>query len=80
MTDEELRYLHELEFEIERLKKYRDAPKYSNIYVLTKDMDKDVAKYFEKQDLISVSELLELIGQLDYEIEKQKKELWEMEE
>ena len=80
MTDEELRYLHELEFENEHLKKYQDAPKYSNIYVLTKDMDKDVAQYFEKQDLISLSELLELIGQLDYEIQELKRKIWEMEE
>lgn len=42
------------------------------IYIKKNDVNKWIAKYFEKQDLISLNDLLDLIENLDSELERQK--------
>lgn len=45
-----------------------------NIYIKATDLNRWIAKYFPKQDLISVADLIACIEELDGEVEYQKEE------
>ena len=45
-----------------------------NVYVLKQDLDKWVAKYFKK-DIITIEDLIDVIGELDDEIDDLKEQL-----
>ena len=80
MNNEELRKMHELEFENEKLKERLDIRRYNGIFIKRKDVEREIGDHFKKQDLISVEELLELIWELDYDIKELERKVWEMEE
>lgn len=43
-------------------------------YILKKDLSEWVGKYFEKQDLIAIEDLIAVIEELDAEVENLKEE------
>lgn len=43
-------------------------------YILKKDLNEWVGKYFEKKDLISIEDLIAVIEELDAEVENLKEE------
>lgn len=51
----------------------------NSIYIKVGDLNKWVAKYFEKQDLITVEDLIATIEDLDSELEEQKEKYEELE-
>lgn len=50
-----------------------------NVYIKVEDLNKWVAKYFPKQDIITIEDLLGVIEDLDGEVENLKMELEESE-
>lgn len=46
-----------------------------DIYIKTEDVNRWISKYFKKQDLISVSDLIDCIEDLDSEVEHLKEQL-----
>lgn len=50
-----------------------------NVYIKVEDLNKWIAKYFEKQDLITIDDLLAVIEELDGEVENLKMKYEELE-
>lgn len=52
----------------------------NEVYIRTIDLNTWVAKYFDKQDLISIDDLIGCIEDLDSEVEKLKEKIEDIEQ
>ena len=88
MTNEELEAeydalkdkVHDLENENLILKRRISVPNYSNIYIKKEDVNKWIGKYFPKQDLISIDDLISCIEDLDSDVEHLKEKYEDLEQ
>ena len=72
--------IHDLYSENERLKYRLDNHPMNNVYIKKEDVNKWIGKYFEKQDLISIDDLIGVIEDLDSEVERLKEKIEDIEQ
>lgn len=52
----------------------------NQVYIKKEDVNKWIGKYFEKQDLISIDDLISVIEDLDSEVERLKEKIEDIEQ